>query len=404
MSGSAGLAEEGARSIFLRLERTAEPQADGVRWRTLDWDNRPHYTPAIFTGAGGISFFLADYCRVTGERRALELAEGGVRWCAGPAREADRDPEWDWAVNGIMRGRSGLGLAWLNLAAASGDKGHLAGAAAIGTTLLKETIGPVTDWQDGVAGEALFLLRLGEATGDARFLEGASARAAWLESVAVPKEGGVVWPWQTDHEEYAKWLGLSFVPGSAGIAHVLASLYQRTKDERWAKLTRAAAEALRRQAKEDKGGRNWPDTIDPFQHGEAPRCQWCRGASGVGLFFAKAYEALGDAQYLDLARAAGEATYAYGDVRRNPCLCHGLAGNASLFLDLHAATRDALWLERANEFAQLIMGYREQLPEGDVWQSDDPDCHSPDYLYGISGTGHFLLHLWRPDLISHPLM
>src|SRR5215207_9647267 len=122
MSDGTRLAEDAARSIFQFLERTAEPQADGTRWQTLDWDNQPHYTPVIFTGAGGISFFLADYYRVTGERRALELAEGAVRWCASPAREADRDPEWDWCRNGIMRGRSGLGLAWLNLAAASDDK------------------------------------------------------------------------------------------------------------------------------------------------------------------------------------------------------------------------------------------------------------------------------------------
>ena len=30
-----------------------------MRWGTLDWHNRPHYTPAIFTGCGGIVFFLA---------------------------------------------------------------------------------------------------------------------------------------------------------------------------------------------------------------------------------------------------------------------------------------------------------------------------------------------------------
>ena len=397
---SARLGEEGARSIFGFLEKRAERVADGVRWETLDWGNQPQFEAAIFTGQGGIGFFLADYYRVTGETRALELAEGAVRWCASPARESERDPEWDWCRNGVMRGRSGLGLAWLSLAAASGGRAHLAEAAAIGDALLGEQIGPVTDWQDGAAGEALFLLRLAEALGDARFMEGATKRAAWLESVAVREDGGCIWPWQTDHEEYAKWRGLSFVPGASGIAYVLACLYERTKDERWATLVRESAETLRREGHAEKGGLNWPDTRGGFESGEPHKCQWCNGASGDGLFLTKAYSLLGDAELGRLARAAGEATYGFGDVRRNPCLCHGLAGNASLFLDLYAATGDALWADRAAEFARVIAGYRQRTPEGDVWQSDDPGCHSPDFLYGVSGTGHFLLRLWRPDLVG----
>ena len=197
------------------------------------------------------------------------------------------------------------------------------------------------------------------------------------------EDGGCVWPWQTDHEAFAKWRGLSLVPGSAGIAYVLACLYERTRDERWAALVRAAAETLRRTAVEDRGGLNWPDTLGGFERGEARKCQWCYGASGVGLFLAKAYPLLRDDALLRLARGAGEATYAYGDVRRNPCLCHGLAGSASLLLDLAAATGEAVWSARAGAFARLIVGYRERTPEGDVWQSDDPGCHSPDFLYGV---------------------
>src|SRR6058998_2309546 len=103
MSESERIGEEGARSIFGFLERRAEPTEGGVRWETLDWGNKPQYEAAIFTGQGGIGFFLADYFRVTGERRALELAEGAVRWCASPARAGERDPEWEWCRNGVMR-------------------------------------------------------------------------------------------------------------------------------------------------------------------------------------------------------------------------------------------------------------------------------------------------------------
>jgi len=71
---------------------------------------------------------------------------------------------------------------------------------------------------------------------------------------------------------------------------------------------------------------------------------------------------------------------------------------------LHSLTQDQLWLDRANEFARLMLTYRTKTPQGDVWQSDDPSCSSPDFLYGVSGTGHTFLRLWRPDLLTRPLL
>jgi len=402
----ASVAEEAAHSVFSFIERAAERVADGVRWQTLDWHNQPHFTPAIFTGMGGVSFFLADYYRLTGNGIALELARGGLEWCASPAREPERDSEWEWASNGLMRGRSGLGKAWLSLHRASGDASHLECAAALGDQVMAVQAGPVTDWQDGAAGEGLFLLWLAEASRDDRFLRGATQRAAWLEEVAIMDEGGAYWPWQTDHDEHARWFGLSFVPGSAGIAHFLLSLFQDTQDGRWATLSRAAGETLLRQAVPDRGGLNWPDTLDGFTHGEERRCQWCYGAAGTALFFTTAHETLGsrNRDYLGTAVAAGECTYAYGDVRRNPSQCHGLAGSVELFLDLHRLTQDVRWLDRAAEFAKLMLSYRERTSQGDVWQSDDSGYSSPDFLYGVSGTGHTFLRLWRPDLLTRPLL
>ncbi len=411
---STELAKAGAHSIFGFLARRAERMGDQVRWETLDWRNRPQHSPAIFTGQGGISFFLADYYRLTGNAEALDLAIGAVRWCASPDRAMD--PEWEWCRNGIMRGRSGLGLAWLHLGAATGDAEFAVRAVGVGDELLGEPVGPVTDWQDGAAGEALFLLRLGEATREGRFLEGAAQRAAWLESVAIGDgPHGCYWPWQTDHDDYARWFGLSFVPGSAGIAYVLLALSHATADVRWGKLARAAGETLVRQALQDRGGLNWPDTLDGLQRGEELRCQWCNGAAGVGLYFCMAHEVLrsrgpeGQAEpegpdYAAMATAAGEAAYGHGDARRNPCQCHGLSGSVELFLELQRLTGDERWAARAVEFAGLMMGYRTETAEGDVWQSDDQDCSSPDFLYGVSGTGHTFLRLWQPELIRRPLL
>ena len=53
-----------------------------------------------------------------------------------------------------------------------------------------------------------------------------------------------------------------------------------------------------------------------------------------------------------LARAGADvrlvtSPFAYGDVRRNPSQCHGLAGNGELFVELYRLTGDARWRHRA---------------------------------------------------------
>src|SRR5687768_269675 len=100
-------------------------------------------------------------------------------------------------------------------------------------------------------------------------------------------------PWQVDDPAYASWYGLSFIPGMAGIGHFLLGLYAVTPDDRWADVVREAEATLRRQAVPDRGGLNWPDTLDGQEHGEELHCQWCYGAAGVGLFLVRAHEVLG---------------------------------------------------------------------------------------------------------------
>jgi class IV lanthipeptide synthase len=222
--------------------------------------------------------------------------------------------------------------------------------------------------------------------------------------VAIRDERGLYWPWEAGNTKHSQWYGLSFIPGAAGIAHFLLSLYQETKEARWADVAREAGETLRRQAVPDHGGLNWPDTLDGLSRGEALQVQWCSGAPGVGIFFAKAFEAFGDPKDLETAEAAGECTFQYGDVRRNACQCHGLAGNGELLIDLYHATCKQLWLDRAHDFARRVFAYRRVTPAGDEWQADDAGFYSPEFMLGAAGTGHFFLRLWQRGTLSRPLL
>ena len=75
--------------------------------------------------------------------------------------------------------------------------------------------------------------------------------------------------------------------------------------------------------------------------------QYCHGAPGFVACLADSPDPA-----LDPAlRAAGEATWRAGPLRKGANLCHGTGGNGYAFLKLHRRFGDALWLERARAFA-----------------------------------------------------
>jgi rhamnogalacturonyl hydrolase YesR len=302
-------------------------------------------------------------------------------------------------------------MAWLHLARATGDSSHLARARALGDEVLGAGPGPFTNLLSGAAGEGLFALRLWEATGDARYLDGARGCAEWLAGRALHGAGAGLWP-ARDPAAAPPGSGppgggapqspaLGFTVGAAGVAYVLALVHQATGEARWRDLVAQTATAYTGLAAPAPGGVNWPRRL-----GEADltRFQGCYGAPAVGLFLVKAHEVTGERRFLRLAEAAGAATFAAGDVRRNPSQCHGLAGNAELFLELHRATGDDTWREGAHDFARRALAYRTSTPEGDVWQADEPGVHSPDYMCGAAGVGHFFLQLLSPAQVRLPVL
>src|SRR5436309_9774003 len=350
------LARASAQSVFRYIDRSARRGPRGVRWRTGGSPRRPRYGTSIYDGAAGISLFLTDYHRLTGSRKALDLALGSLRLCSSRRGGYSR---------GLYVGGTGVAMAWLHLSRVTGDTDLLARCASGAESELREAQGPVTDLLGGAAGNGLFLVRLWEVTREARYLAGAVRNAEWLDSRMVRNAFGAHVPMRFPGERIDRRYN-GFAHGSAGIAYFALVLFEATRDERWADFGRTLIATLVEHAVRDRGGLNWGRVLGE----RAPlRCQWCHGSPGVGLLFAKAWEILGDPGLLDISRAAGETTWAYGDVRRNPSQCHGLAGNGELFLELHRLTGEPLWLERARSFARRSLAHRRSGPRGDRWRA-----------------------------------
>jgi hypothetical protein len=227
----------------------------------------------------------------------------------------------------------------------------------------------------------------------------------YLERTAEPAADGVRWPTVDPRGPAdagdAPFYDASFYCGVAGVGLFLADYHRLTGSPRARDLAREAADSLAAHARPDRGGLNWPRFAD---EAVATSCQWWHGAPGVGLFYAKAYEVLGDRTHLETAEAAAERTFAYGDVRGNPSQCHGLAGNAELFVELHRLTGAPRWRERAHDFARRALAYRTAWPDGDTWQGNEPGSASPAFMDGAAGAGHFFLRLLDPVGVAMPLL
>ncbi|ORZ34349.1 hypothetical protein BCR44DRAFT_189034 [Catenaria anguillulae PL171] len=95
--------------------------------------------------------------------------------------------------------------------------------------------------------------------------------------------------------------------------------------------------------------------------------QFCHGVTGLGLMWLRAWRAVGGAvgaasvnvepevagEWLAKAKACGEVVWQRGIVRKHLGLCHGLSGNAYLFVQLWSATGDLVWYRRALAFAAI---------------------------------------------------
>ncbi len=385
----------GVQSVFSFIERTAEKVPTGIRWRTIDYENNPHYSYNLFNGSGGISLFLTEYHRQTETAIALDLAIGCCRWCM----YTDHEKSFS---RGLLTGKTGIAMAALDLWRLIQDDEYLEYCDECARIIMTEDPGPFTDLMGGAASNGFFLIRLWEATNQRKYLNGAIRCADWIDQNLIRDEQGCHCLARPDGEfGPVPYTGVAH--GIAGIAYFFLLLYKATGDEKWSSNAREILATLVQHARPDRGGFNWYPVIVIGKR-ELDRCQWSHGSAGIGLVFLLAYEIFEDTSYYEIALQCGTTTFAYGDFRNNITQCIGLSGCGELFVELYRVTEEKSWLQNAIVFAEMAFGYREELPEGDAWPTDEPGQYSADYMYGASGLGHYFLRLWKPGEIRMPLM
>jgi lantibiotic modifying enzyme len=373
-------------------------------WRT--------FGPSLYDGSAGIALFLARLHGVTQDVKHAMAAVGGIRQAMSLA---DRLPPG--AALSFYSGS--LGVAY-----AADAVGRLCARPDIvdeGDRLLQEIAAtdPATQESDivsGLAGAVPALLSLaGRSEVGAGRLQELSLRAgdALAAKARHHPDGAWSWPVAAGIDDAGPDL-VGHSHGTAGIATAFLELWKLAGEPRFKAAADHALAYERRWYSQAE--RNWPDLRSFGEPSAQPSYPafWCHGAAGIGFARLRGFSLTGDATLRDEAEIALETTARVQEMQIRPAgdggipgnfsLCHGLAGNADLFL--YAAET---WPERAEEFSGRAAAVAEhgiaRHGRNGGWPCGVPaPGENPSLMLGLAGIGYFYLRMGAPEAAPTALL
>ncbi|XP_047973239.1 lanC-like protein GCR2 [Salvia hispanica] len=125
---------------------------------------------------------------------------------------------------------------------------------------------------------------------------------------------------------------------------------------------------------------------------------WCHGAPGVALTLVKAAEVFKGEEFVQAAIDAGDVVWNRGLLKRVG-ICHGISGNAYVFLSLYRLTGKPEYLYRAKAFACFLHDRCETLvSEGVMHRGDRPYS----LFEGIGGMALLFFDMTEPSKARFP--
>ena len=387
-----------AEHIAKRAIRAADGSAAWIVPQYLVQAERYQLQPAghdLYSGAPGITLFLAAVEKITGGAGYRELALGALQPLSRALRHYGERIARDIGIGGA----SGLGSVVYALVRTSQflDEPVLLEAARQAAQLITaERIAEdrTLDVIAGSAGAILGLLALYRAWHDPEVLEKAVACGRHLVEARAASESGYR-AWQTIGGR----LFTGFSHGAAGIAYALLKLYEDTSQ---AEFLEAAREGI---AYEDSvfspEACNWPD----FRMAEQPAftTTWCYGAPGIGLGRIGGLSVLDTGQVRADIEAALQSTQRLGAVGPD-YLCCGTLGRAEVLLvAAHRLARPEL-AEMACKRAWQIVTRAEQAGSFALHPLLPRQVYNPSFFQGMAGIGYGLLRMAHPDKLPCVLL
>lgn len=380
-----------ADRIAGELSRLAVRRGSSAAWIGLDWLGDAEVFqlvclgPALYNGTSGISLFLAAHAKVRDSGDSRELALAGI----SHVRKTLKSRNAARVARSLgVGGAAGLGSIVYALTEISKrllDHDVLADALVAAELISDELIAAdkQLDVIGGSAGAILALLRLHRDTQSNNVLKRAVKCGEHLIAEAQhATEGGRSWVGQGLGSQ--RLTGISH--GAAGFAYALASLFAVTGREEFA---HAASECIAfENSTYDPQRHNWPD----FRSRGEPSwpCQWCHGATGIGLARLATFKhgGLNDERLLVDIRQALD-----GAKQSSPTpvdtLCCGTLGNIELFCEAASTLGYDDLRQLASQRLQAVieMGRR----AGDYRWNSGTRKFNLGLFRGLAGVGYTLL-------------
>ena len=289
------LAEARAGADYLAATLPASPDALGDEGAGL------------YTGVAGVAYVLEMVHRATGEARHRAAGARGLVLLRESLTASAAGAEWNPSTD-IISGSAGilLTVAWFDRFGGAWD-GWWADAARVGDRLLELAIPErgglkwaissdmprrYPNFAHGTAGVSYALTTLAEATGEARFLEGALAGERYLSAIAsrTMNDGVRIFHSEPGREQL---FYLSWCHGPAGTARLYRRLAVVTREARWREMLPRLGQAI------VDGG--VPER-HPDLSGYWNNISQCCGNCGVVEFFLALHAWTGDAGSLAFAQ------------------------------------------------------------------------------------------------------
>jgi lantibiotic modifying enzyme len=214
--------------------------------------------------------------------------------------------------------------------------------------------------------------------------------------LSIAERDGQYFYWRRKEDQIVHY---GFGHGAAGIALLLAHLHLLTGRADFRNAAIGALEFDLQKKVEDELGWGW----HRFEGDKLVSPYWIHGASGIGSVAIRIYRLLGvEHHYAAACRIADDAFIKYTVF---PGLFNGLAGIGEFMLDMHDATGNKVYEDRAFDIADTILLFEIDHLNGGAWPGDGLSRISNDYSSGAAGIGLFftrLLHSTRRFLMDFP--
>jgi len=360
------------------------------------------FGPDLYSGTSGIAFFLAQLQRFRPDRVIAQTARGALRQALSRAGEIPAEMR-----HALYSGWIGIALVLLDAARWLDDPSLQWEALRLVDAQLGHEIDPMSlDVIGGAAGTVLGLSAIDHRLGSDRHIE--EARRLGDHLLKHAHRGDEDWSWTTMPplaEEQKDLTGYSH--GAAGIALALLELFVRTGDARFLEGALGGFAYERRHFSAEQ--QNWPD----FRSFSSPNPQqlgyslaWCHGAPGIGLSRIRAFALTDDETYRREAESALAGTYrpiTMPSAADGYSLCHGLGGNAELFI----VAADAFGEERYRAVAEAIgdRGIQSIHLNRNPWPCGVlSGGETPNLMLGTAGIGYFYLRLYDSRAVPSVLL